>query len=340
MKITNTYFCSKEHGTNIIRTNLFDGMVKVINPTDTDYYKWDEVRKACYLRKGADGLRITNFEKNVALTKVYRDRFGMSNNEMVDFLFPTDEPMFTIEETVVEEKEEVIAPTFDVSEMLNVLQSLQKFFSEWHFNPSMRMVNTLTRVSDAKAYCINYFKVMGHSYANEVEEKCSSPEFENMMTYLSGKSTKVVNHRMKVYFGAPGTGKTTQALTESNKCIGCTSTMLPDDLMQVFDFDKGKATFKKSDLWKAMENGTPIVLDEINMLPFESLRFLQVITDDKKSIDFKGNKIEIKDGFKIIGTMNLNVNDTIMSLPEPLVDRCEDIVEYDLSAEQLLRAII
>ena len=50
--------------------------------------------------------------------------------------------------------------------------------------------------------------------------------------------------------------------------------------------------------------------------------------------------MKIADGFQIIGTMNLIVNDSVYSLPSPLVDRCEDIKEYKLTADALVGAIL
>lgn len=116
--------------------------------------------------------------------------------------------------------------------------------------------------------------------------------------------------------------------------------MLPSDLMEDFAFDDGKATFKPSQLYKAMTEGKTIVLDEINLLPFESLRFLQSILDGKQSFVYKGQTVQIKDGFQIIGTMNLQVNGMVYALPEPLVDRASELKEFKLSAADLVGAIL
>ena len=114
--------------------------------------------------------------------------------------------------------------------------------------------------------------------------------------------------------------------------------MLPSDIMEDFAFDDGKAGFHKSAFWTAMENGTQIVMDEINLLPFDSLRFLQGILDGKKSFIYKGQTVNIADGFKVIGTMNLQVNGMTYGLPEPLVDRCEEMRQFKLTAKDLLTA--
>ena len=170
----------------------------------------------------------------------------------------------------------------------------------------------------------------------------NSTEFDMICSNLSKvKPNKKINNRFELFYGSQGTGKTTYAMEQSNNNVMvCHSAMLPSDLMEDFKFIDGKPNFKPSALQNAMINGEKIVLDEINLLPFESLRFLQSILDGKKQFIYKGNTLEIKDGFKIIGTMNLSVNGTIYALPEPLVDRCENIKKYNLTAEQLLGAIL
>ena len=116
--------------------------------------------------------------------------------------------------------------------------------------------------------------------------------------------------------------------------------MLPADLMEDFVFVDGKATFKPSMLWRCMEEGKPITLDEINLLPFDSLRFLQGVLDGKTEFQYKGNTVHINDGFMVIGTMNLSVNGMVYGLPEPLVDRCADMQKFKLTADQLMSAIM
>jgi len=153
--------------------------------------------------------------------------------------------------------------------------------------------------------------------------------------------TKKINKRFKVYYGSQGTGKTTKAMLEAkNLCMVCHSAMLPSDLMEDFKFEEGRPTFKPSALQNAMVNGQKIVLDEINLLPFESLRFLQSVLDSKTEFTYKGKTIVIKEGFQIIGTMNLTVNGCTFSLPEPLVDRACELRKYTLTADALIGALI
>ena len=240
-----------------------------------------------------------------------------------------------------EQKEEPSMTTND--QLKRALNNMINFFKEFNFAPSFRFVNTLARkgVDEAKQYVLDYFYLMDSPYAEEVSHKINSPEFNGILgDFFVREVTQAINKRFKVYYGAQGTGKTTQALEETaNRCIVCNASMMPADLMEDFTFDDGKAVFHPSALAKAMEAGEPITLDEINLLPFDSLRFLQGIFDGKSEFLYKGNTIHIADGFKVIGTMNLAINGAVYGLPAPLVDRCEDIENFELNADCLMNAI-
>lgn len=226
-------------------------------------------------------------------------------------------------------------------------EKLIDFFKEFDFEPNFRFVNTLAKKciassTEAKAYVANYFALTDNSYATAIVNKMESIEFSHIMENLCSLNTsKTINSRFKVYYGSQGTGKTTLAMSEAdNNCMVCHSAMLPSDLMEDFKFVDGKAEFAPSKLYQAITEGNIIVLDEINLLPFESLRFLQSILDGKSQFTYKGKDVIIANGFKIIGTMNLHVNGMSYALPEPLVDRAEDLKEFKLTADQLMSAII
>lgn len=232
-------------------------------------------------------------------------------------------------------------PEFGVTELI-------RFFSEFQFEPNFRFLNTLIRnlnqdggVAKAKNYITNYFALMDSPYKLEVAAKMKSDEFKNILNHLSAATTsKSINTRLKIYYGPQGTGKTYTATKEAdNRCIICNSSMLPSDLMEDFGFDEGNPNFHHSALWDCMEKGLPIVLDEINLLNFDSLRFLQGLLDNKDEFLYKNVKVKIADGFKIIGTMNLSINGLTYGLPEPLIDRCEDIKCFKLTAADLLASI-
>ena len=228
------------------------------------------------------------------------------------------------------------------------INGLMNFFSEFSFTPSFRFTNTLAfmlqkSTKDALAYITNYFSLMDSSYKKEIGQKLKSAEFVKVLEDIQqyGEPEKHINTRLKIYYGSAGTGKTTLAQSESdNRCIVCNSSMLPADLMEDFIFKDGNPDFNPSLLWNCMEEGKTIVLDEINLLPFDSLRFLQGLVDGKTEFYYKNRPVHIKDGFQIIGTMNLNLGGMTYGLPEPLVDRCCETREFVLTAEQLAKAII
>lgn len=231
--------------------------------------------------------------------------------------------------------------------MIMGLEQLTDFFSEFDFEPNFRFVNTLSMaLQNSKKsgieYIKDYFALTDNAYSAEVVDKMKSAEFDSILSSLMYlPPTKKINNRLKIYYGSQGTGKTTLAQSETEqRCVVCNSAMLPSDLMEDFIFIDGKATFKHSILWDCMEEGKAITFDEINLLPFDSLRFLQTILDGKTEFIYKGNTVHIADGFKIIGTMNLSVNGMVYNLPEPLVDRSEELRKFTLTAENLLSAII
>ena len=232
--------------------------------------------------------------------------------------------------------------------LLEGIEKLMDFFSEFSFTPSFRFTNTFAFMAcESKQmacdYVHNYFALMNSNYVKEVEQKIKSAEFDNIIKSIAqyGRPTNHINTRLKVYYGTAGTGKTTLAQKESdNRCIVCNSSMLPADLMEDFIFKDGQPDFNPSLLWECMEQGKTVALDEINLLPFDSLRFLQGIVDGKTEFYYKNRPVHIKDGFQIIGTMNLSLGGMIYGLPEPLVDRCSDMKEFVLTAEQLAKSIM
>ena len=232
--------------------------------------------------------------------------------------------------------------------LMEGIKHLMDFFTEFSFTPSFRFTNTCAYMAckgkqEAIDYVCNYFALMDSSYVKEVEQKVKSAEFGQIIKDVAqyGEPTSHINTRFKVYFGPAGTGKTTIAQEESeNRCIVCNSSMLPSDLMEDFIFKDGNPDFNPSLLWECMEQGKTVVLDEINLLPFDSLRFLQGIVDGKSEFYYKNRPVHIHDGFQIIGTMNLSLGGMTYGLPEPLVDRCSETKEFALTAEQLAKAIV
>lgn len=234
----------------------------------------------------------------------------------------------------------------DKEKCLKVVSDLANFFEEFGTDApkSNRFINNLmikakAGIDEAVSYVKSYFTAMDFPKAQAISFKLSSYEFEDIINEIATiESDKQINKRLYIYFGPAGTGKTTKAIKDYPEAtiINCNSDMMAQDLFETFEFKDGKPEFKKSEFVKAMEEGKPIILDEINLLRLDALRALQTITDNKQVFNFKGHDIQIKDGFKIIGTMNLTVNGRVFALPEPLIDRCADIKEFTISNEDLI----
>ena len=324
-------------------TNALGGWKEIL-PTDHEYFAIKNMYRIYRKKNGSEAWKYS-VAQNYA-NKINLDMSSPKTSEQID----------TEVENMIETNTETVTPQPVVPDedskkkelLTNTLQKMIDFFSEFDFEPNFRFVNTFARIAycsddiEVKSYVKNYFKLTDSPYVDSIVEKMKSVEFDQIRRdFKEYKPSHDVNTRFRLYYGSAGTGKTTAAMRESaGRCMVCHSAMLPSDLMEDFKFEDGKATFKPSALQNAIINGETIVLDEINLLPFESLRFLQSILDGKKQFLYKGHEINIADGFKIIGTMNLTVNGTTYALPEPLVDRCEYIKEYKLNAENLLGAII
>ena len=337
MNINDKYFISKRREDMAITTNLLTGGYgRVYDTTDPNYYNLNKILQICRKRS----MYYSN--KNRYISKFLNTLVPtFSDEDIKERLFNNA----VAPATTTPETKSTTTSDYNCKQVAeDIANKIIKFFSEFNVTASIRFINTLFRVEDKIEYTINYFNLQNHPFTKEVSEKVKSYEFKNIcnqMNELAKHSTpKAVNSRLTLYFGEPGTGKTTEAIAQAETCIVCSSDMLPVDLMQNFAFSDGKAEFQKSDLWIAMEDGKTIVMDEINMLPFESLRFLQGLLDNKPSIDFKGFHIDIHPDFKVIGTMNLNVSGQAIPLPHALVDRCADIKEYKMNAQFLAKALL
>lgn len=336
---TSTKFINISRKTGTIQTNLFnkDGQMETITEENKKL-----VTNTIY--KIFNKYSIGNDKKlilaNSAIDYI-NEYYPELNVERITYVNPSQEFTNTPFE---EETLNPVQPEIDKKKIKNTLKKFIDFFSEFSFEPNYRFVNTFSycnTISEAIEYTTRYFELSDSPYTNSIVEKMKSPEFNDIALELVNiiPSTKI-NTRFKLYYGSAGTGKTTAAMKEADgNCMVCHSAMLPSDLMEDFKFEEGKAAFQPSSLYKAIVEGKKIVLDEINLLPFESLRFLQSILDGKKEFNYKGINVQIKDGFQIIGTMNLNVNGSVYSLPEPLVDRAEQIKKYTLTKDNLLNAI-
>lgn len=331
MNINSNFFISMKRNSNDIVTNLLPST----NPNEVNgstYSKANNKDVYDYLNKIYDTVTknsINVVNKNNMLKNLYK-MLNLTDDQIAERLMSTAETTSAPVDNSLSDQA-----------LRTVCAKLIDFFREFDYAPSYRFVNTLAFVKDKPTYVKNYFKVMNHRNADGIAEKVKSSEFATICNTLARcKPTDKINDRITIFFGMSGAGKTVLCEKLSSKVIPCSSDMQPKDLMQIFDFtDDGKATFRKSDLWEAMENGATIGFDEFNMLPYESLKFIQSLTDNKKEICYEGHTIKIAPGFKIIGTMNLVTDDGTFPVPTAIADRAEVIQEFTLSADDLMTVL-
>ena len=322
MKINEKYHITSKNNTDEIVTNLMNAdETKTYVPGDKEYDILQTILSA--MRRKT----VSPVTRNRCLTKRLQD-LGFTNE--ADIAERLVEDAATQEQMAEEARR-----NFEI-----YVEKFLKFFSEFNFTVSYRFLDTFLRADNKPEYVTNYFTLCGHPWATEVANKVKSAEFKDLCAHLTYKPEKVVNSRIKVYYGPAGTGKTTVACGEADTCIVCAADMQCTDILKDFCFKDGKPSFEKSAVWLAIEQGKKVVFDEINLLSKQVLQFLQGLTDGKPYVDFEGTRINIHPDFQIIGTMNLIVNGMNFPLPEPIVDRCSEIKEFKLTAKDLVKALL
>lgn len=328
-----------------IRTNIF-GQWEVLKDTKElelaiEITKLDKTKKD-YSDKVIELLALRNMEKIEISPKLSNATQVQLAEEVID-----SKPYVKEE---IEIKPKTIYPKIDYTKdelefMQETIDEYIEFSKDLEFEPSIRNINCFTYACQkslkfAQDYYVNRLKIVGGEW-ELANEKVKSDEFALLVEKfaLIRMSGNVINERLKIYFGIPGGGKTTQALKEaSNNCILCNSSMLPSDLIEDFKLKDGKGNLIPSPLRHAIEYGEKIVLDEIGTLTLDCLRMLQGLTDNKQYFKYKDEIIRINEGFQIIGTMNLFVNGTSYPLTEALGDRiCWDgLQEFKLTSKKIL----
>lgn len=219
-------------------------------------------------------------------------------------------------------------------EVMEGIEELQNTMLQFDTAVTPRMVSTMLHHSNPESYLYGYLKLTGRE-CDDFMKKTQSQEWRRMMNKLKSANPKRINKRLAIYFGPPGGGKTTAALREAGKKIGMHKDMTAKELMFDFTFKDGEAQFSKSVFAQAMENGEAIVCDEMNLASNTLLQFMQSVLDNSKSIFMDGQELVIKEGFKVIGTMNDVVSGVDRILPEPIIDRALDIRYFELTPSKI-----
>lgn len=146
--------------------------------------------------------------------------------------------------------------------------------------------------------------------------------------------------RRTLLYGAPGTGKTTYALSlhpESER-ITLTQGQFPDALLGKFLLRDGSTFWANAAASRAALKGCPLVLDEIHKAGSELDSTLQAILDDESvcrlNLD-NGETITPAPGYRVIATMNGSPD----QLAEAVLDRFDIVLRCDMPHPGILKRL-
>ena len=375
---------SDEEGINLLR-HLYndshltkDGQEYVSKSTDdymerlTAIYKagkmisipWTKAEMYLYDEKSPTTMGVTT-ESSPAKEELPPDPDVVESTEEVTFddLIEDDEELerllkeFDVEDDIpLEETKVEIPPEKDkekekeelMSQMTSTYKDFLKFFSETSFKPSIRMIDTLSRLNlkSGQNYIGWFMELINHPDREVIVPKLKSDEWKNIHSQMLdiykkvGESIDPINTRLEIVYGPNGTGKTYDVIKEYQEkypdigVMACSSSMSSaEDLLQVFDFDEGgKPVFKDSPLTEAIKKDQPVILEEARLMQQSAMAFLQSLLDCKDYVDTCRGRLYIGPNFKVIMTMNLEVNGVVYELPEPIVDRAQVILKKEMDA--------
>ena len=375
---------SDEEGINLLR-HLYndshltkDGQEYVSKSTDSylerlnGIYKagkmisipWTKAEMYLYDEKSPTTMGVTT-ESSPAKEELPPDPDVVESTEEVTFddLIEDDDELerllkeFDVEDDIpLEETKVEIPPEKDkekekeelMSQMTSTYKDFLKFFSETSFKPSIRMIDTLSRLNlkSGQNYIKWFMELINHPDREVIAPKLKSDEWKNIHSQMLdiykrvGESIDPINTRLEIVYGPNGTGKTYDVIKEYQEkypdigVMACSSSMSSaEDLLQVFDFDEGgKPVFKDSPLTEAIKKDQPVILEEARLMQQSAMAFLQSLLDCKDYADTCRGRLYIGPNFKVIMTMNLEVNGVVYELPEPIVDRAQVILKKEMNA--------
>ena len=326
---------------------------------------WTKAEMYLYDEKSPTTMGVTT-ESSPAKEELPPDPSIVESTEKVTFddLIEDDEELerllkeFDVEDDIpLEETKVEIPPEKDkekekeelMEQMTSTYKDFLKFFSETSFKPSIRMIDTLSRLNlkSGQNYIKWFMELINHPDREVIVPKLKSDEWKNIHSQMLdiykkvGESIDPINSRLEIVYGPNGTGKTYDVIKEYQEkypdigVMACSSSMSSaEDLLQVFDFDEGgKPVFKDSPLTEAIKKDQPVILEEARLMQQSAMAFLQSLLDCKDYVDTCRGRLYIGPNFKVIMTMNLEVNGVVYELPEPIVDRAQVILKKEMDAD-------
>ena len=375
---------SDEEGINLLRHLYNDSMLtkdgqEYVSKSTDDYMErltaiyragkmisipWTKAEMYLYDEKSPTTMGVTTESSPTAEEELPPDPDVVESTEESVDLIEDDEELerllkeFDVEDDIpLEETKVEIPPEKDkekekeelMSQMTSTYKDFLKFFSETSFKPSIRMIDTLSRLNlkSGQNYIGWFMELINHPDREVILPKLKSDEWKNIHSQMLdiykkvGKSIDPINTRLEIVYGPNGTGKTYDVIKEYQEkypdigVMACSSSMSSaEDLLQVFDFDEGgKPVFKDSPLTEAIKKDQPVILEEARLMQQSAMAFLQSLLDCKDYVDTCRGRLYIGPNFKVIMTMNLEVNGVVYELPEPIVDRAQVINKKEMNAD-------
>lgn len=142
-------------------------------------------------------------------------------------------------------------------------------------------------------------------------------------------------------YGPPGTGKTSVIpnLLSRDYCrVQMNECMEPEEMFVFPKIHNGDTIFIDGQVTRAMRNGLPLLLDEIDKHSLQTRSSLHAILDDPSLSRITiptGETIRPSEGFGVVATMNGNPND----LPEAIIDRFDVVLCCDLPHSSILSSL-
>lgn len=173
-------------------------------------------------------------------------------------------------------------------------------------------------------------------------------ETKHNMTTISGEKWDQIFREMvphifpnvlhrALFWGVTQTGKTTTL----RKLLGGEevtfhSGMPLDDVIGGWTLRNGTTVWSDGPAIRAMRNGTPLIINELNDIPMEVKTFLYVILDKEPVATLpSGEVVRPAPGYCVVGTMNPNPS----VLPEPVFERFDMVFKVDTLSDGAREAL-
>ena len=201
---------------------------------------------------------------------------------------------------------------------------------------SLRKIAELSSIaSRSRIWIGELIKEMEHA---EKLREVGKVKVEEFFRKFEDPATK---ERLFIVVGETGVGKSYMIQKRYPDIIqyACDKRYDPYTLCYHFVNEGGELTPKETPFLKALKEGKKVFLDEMNMLPHDTLLFIQGITDEKDTVVIGDEVVEISPNFKIIGAMNPpSDTDERNPLGDALLSRAVGIV-LELTDEMIAERI-